>query len=75
MNLGTACADIALLGDFEARYRRRRAIIFRSGGVVLLEGQSHTKRPRRAGAQGGLGADADLLSQIFGAKTQIIGSH
>ena len=49
--------------------------IIQLGGVVRLEGRSRTKRPRRAGAQGGLGADADLLSQIFGAKTQIIGSH
>jgi hypothetical protein len=61
-------------GDFSAQYlnRRRRAIIFRSGGVVRLEGSiPRTKRPRLAGGCKGAGplgggrANTHLLKQGF----------
>src|SRR5260370_22723277 len=57
LNLGAVCADTTLLGILRAwprKYRRRRAIIFRSGGVVRLEGRFRTKRPRLAGCKGGV---------------------
>src|SRR5260370_23282192 len=57
LNLGAVCADTTLLGILRAwprKDQRRRAIIFRSGGVVRLEGRFRTKRPRLAGCKGGV---------------------
>ena len=55
--------------------QRRRAIIFRSVALCVWRVDPAPNDPVVRGRKGGLGADADLLSQIFGAKTQIIGSH
>src|SRR5258706_2186219 len=78
MNLCTASADISFPGfqgptmeipkppSDHIPLRRRCAL----GGSI-----PHQTTPSCGGARGGLtglGADADLLSQFFGAKTQII---